>query len=876
MRRGSLPTPRATSEKREARQEEERPERKRHVASRHVIDATARPTTARGEELLLRRKGRAGPKYAVGPAAVIDATLKIRWADRGQTRIVDAEAIDASLTWHARDDATRIGRTRRRTVGGDDADEVLLAGIAHAGIVGDTQALDAALPRRTGLPGAGRLARPRDAHLSRCAGDLRTGVILTRVGNAHLTLRATLAHAGVVTTDPRRRLTALVSLARHAGTFLDTHAIDAALRVLACHARADLRDTVAVLTMAPARTGELPRTTRQQTLPLNASGAPGARRVLIDLAIAVIIFTIADLFARQRASLTDEHATNAACRPRFALAHVLPARLPLTFDVVIDDGVTIVILAVTKFRRASLAPLANQRTSLTSPHAGRALARVRPANQPLLREKFVGLTIAVVVFAVTDLPLRADPPGTAQRPARVRMLARDRPLLALAHIRATRRPSTRDPVIGQVIAVIVETITDLCLRAPRAHADQRPGDAEVRARVTHPHARSADRPRIHGMIVGDTVAVVIVPIANLRARALRALTNERAFDTDRMARLAYAHVRTTERRGDTVVDVPIAVVVLAVTDLRRPLQTTNATDRAIHALTRPWGTLADARAADPTKARDPIVDLAIAVIVFSVARLGDWPESAHTDLLALAVTSRHAAMTFARVRSTGLAHDIVYRAIAVIVSAIADLRRFPRTRRAGVMDRTRRVVHAVIQDALVGLAVAVVVFSIADLSPWPNSAAAAPPVAVRTEATSELTDTDTDPRRHITAAHVSNPRRARKARLNEAVDEGVAVVVDAIAELRCRPRAPLTDDVSIHARRNPSLAGADIRTTWHRTVVLIDQAVAVVVLPVANLCLGNAGGAALVDGAIAVVVETVVTNLSARSWSARRHAARAP
>jgi hypothetical protein len=176
--------------------------------------------------------------------------------------------------------------------------------------------------------------------------------------------------------------------------------------------------------------------------------------------------------------------------------------------------------------------------------------------------------------------------------------------------------------VDLAVAVIVLGVTRLGGRAELTEACQAPGDAPDLTRTARPERDAASRAQLGERLVDAPVTVVVGAVAGLVRSADRADARELPCLTDRAARGALRALPAgLSRVLGRVVDEPVAVVVEPVAALRawRALAVTDpcAAETGAHA----WATSARAGAADLACGGQRFIDAPITVIVEVVALL---------------------------------------------------------------------------------------------------------------------------------------------------------------------------------------------------------------------------------------------------------------
>ncbi len=348
---------------------------------------------------------------------------------------------------------------------------------------------------------------------------------------------------------------------------------------------------------------------------VRAADLPDLRQIaVVDAAVAVVVDAVAALGggsvgadagpalgarARQRSVVTRRcqapvARAGAACGrvPAEVLEHAVAARqVPaavLTRGGRVREGdlvgraVAVVVDAVTHLGLRVDAALADDGAVHASRHSGGARRRIEAAGLADAEGRLVHLTVAVVVDPVADLGARTDE-------ADALTAALLRALFALAvhaviEVGGLTRGHTqdgRDAVVDDAVAVVVDAVADLGLRAVRARAEA--AAREARAGLTHRLTREGARRgarAVHGgesaardghdALVDDAVAVVVAAVADLGGggdqadvvadRALVGLAV--AVVVRRVADLHRRAVRRVAARERVLVDLdPVAVVV---------------------------------------------------------------------------------------------------------------------------------------------------------------------------------------------------------------------------------------------------------------------------------------------------------------------------
>src|SRR5262249_15634157 len=152
-------------------------------------------------------------------------------------------------------------------------------------------------------------------------------------------------------------------------------------------------------------------------------------RPLVDLAVAVVVHTVAHLGRGRPAPHALHRAVDAVHDTHLAVADGGAARLAFAGDVVVDDAVAVVVDAVADLGRAACAAGADQAQRAHAlqrargAHAGAHVARRAHAGDVVVHR-----AVAVVVLAVADLRRGVDLAAALRRP----LDAHDLALLALA------------------------------------------------------------------------------------------------------------------------------------------------------------------------------------------------------------------------------------------------------------------------------------------------------------------------------------------------------------------------------------------------------------------------------------------------------------
>ena len=506
---------------------------------------------------------------------------------------------------------------------------------------------------------------------------------------------------------------------------------------------------------------------------------------------------------------------------------------------------------------------------------------------------FVGAAVAVIVEAIADL----GPSGTSNSgalggaggagcAADLHATA-EADALARAADRATVAPE--GAIVHGAITVVVEAVADLGASSAGRHgADRRAGlvrgvaDLHTGA-LADARATLADVAAVgpEGAVIDGTVAVVVDAIAGLGLRRLVGDTGVGARDAGGEALRAdagSAGVAGDAAARVAIVDGAVAVVVEAIAELggeREHLADAarEAADRAglnagaADAHARGRGHAVVAGAGDRSAGRI-FVGAAVAVVVEAIAALEARRPQRLADNAAGGADGgslRADALLTGGAERARLGVSVVYRAVAVVIDAVAELGR-ERKHLAHAAAEVARVaaLHAAAADAnagrcrntvvagagdriakviLVTKAVAIVVEAVADLFVWQQKRQA---LESRRGADRGALGTD---------AELAGGAERAAFRV-VVVDEAVAVVVEPIAELLIRNHvAHAAAILTERAGLNATLAEAHIQRRVAAVVAVAGQrvargifvldAVAVVVEAVADLGRGGEEGGAL-------------------------------
>jgi hypothetical protein len=544
--------------------------------------------------------GTGDARARIAAAGAGGAGLPVRTLD-ACTRIIDARAVDAALLESA------AHRRAARHAGAVAAELAFVAEEVRARI-GLADEVDAALP----FGAAGGVTIRRDAGTARA--DLVRGA----------------RHTGT-RIDAEARLADLPDVARHEIAGRDTDAVDAAERIgaLVVGAAVDAASVGARLTL-------------------------GAGRVVVDGAVAVVVFAVAGLGRHVAAG---------------------PARVAQVF---VDDPVAVVVLEVAQFVGRLLVRCADLHAALAGRNA--ACAVTHPPGAADLANPdhaIVDERVAVVVEAVADLGARRRQGNADDRPALARALtgAADARQVGLAGL------ADAEALVRRAVTVVVEAVADLVAR----HSD---GVALDGAVATHGPAVGADAasagvaPLIAlGVALVDLIVTVVVEaIAELGRRQAIGHALDIALDT--VGQTGGAGAAEPGCTGHAplrvvLVDLTIAVVVDGIADLgprHADLKTEQAAGAAVREARR-----ASARLAGITVLAGlgvVFVALAVAIVVPAVADLR--PGLAVADALHATVeTGGEAACALTRDARVALhaAARIAFvrRVVAVVVEPVADL-----------------------------------------------------------------------------------------------------------------------------------------------------------------------------------------------------------
>src|SRR5690606_18180133 len=238
------------------------------------------------------------------------------------------------------------------------------------------------------------------------------------------------------------------------------------------------------------------------------------------------------------------------------------------------------------------------------------------------------------------------------------------------------------------VAVVVEAVADLGDRAAPAGADEAAAGAGERALPALADVGAA-RAAATDVLVGARVAVVVEPVAGRGHRAPAARADERSADAARRAGDALADVAPVRDAATRIalVDVAVAVVVAPVARLGArpsPADAGEVTVDAGHGARRALADVAPARAG----ARYALVDDVVAVLVGAVAGLGARAHAADAGQRA-----RHARKHAGRARADvgptrcpAAGVSFVDVAVAVVVDPVAALGARPDLADAGAED----------------------------------------------------------------------------------------------------------------------------------------------------------------------------------------------
>ena len=434
-----------------------------------------------------------------------------------------------------------------------------------------------------------------------------------------------------------------------------------------------------------------------------ADGAGGVEVVeaVVDHAIAVVVEAIADLLEGRVGLGVAHHAptvgradSNAGLLASTGAGDTGCAQL---IEGLVDLSVTVVIQPVADLLtlRARLG-VADHAMPGRGAHAHTVTLAGAGADRTggsEVHEALVDAAIAVVVPVIADLVVRWARLGTADHVGAV--------FVARAHAGAgagtdaggARGVEAGEAVVDDAIAVVVEAIADLggggagldgaddlgAIFAAGAHA--------VALAVAH----AGDAHRAQGLeaFVHGAVAVVVHPVADLRARLTglgvtdHMVAGGGAHAYARAPADAGAHRAGPSETGEPIVDVAVAVVVEAVAELGLGIDRRGvADDRAtvLRADADP-GSLAGSDA-DPARGADvdvALIDCAVAVVVETIAPLGcgHAPRGIAGGRVAVGGAAQHAgALARAQAHQTGavsLGEVLVRLAVAVVVEAVAEI-----------------------------------------------------------------------------------------------------------------------------------------------------------------------------------------------------------
>jgi hypothetical protein len=569
------------------------------------------------------------------------------------------------------------------------------------------------------------------------------------------------------------------------------------------------------------------------------------RRVLVYLAIAVVVHPVADLDAGHDLIATSTPASaltalSSACAHAFSYGLEWTIVAAVSEERLIHLSVAVVVCAVTGLSRNTAAVatgvghafvdelVAVVVFSIACFHATVAL----DANA---LEAFVNAFVTIIVKVVTLLLARLTGSSTADRVRSVREADKLPDLLAGSHACAAV-VSEGESLVGFTVAVVVARVADLVRRCDDtglAHdiAVSTACGAAFRNALALPGLARLTKVKV---LVHAAVAVVVKVVALLRASVSGLRTADQLAvqtltppDCDALANALFADSSDSH----DVVDRAVAVVVHAITDLatreylvtraRAPCGTIGARLRSAaagpHVQSILRTVVAVTHLARGALAVDPLIRASVAVVVHVVTDLGQGSD-------------------FALTRAEG-----VRLARADATAACADIEGLIRTGVAGLGNRLVLIV-------LVNVAVAVVVQSVADLDRSLNLLQAHDLTTLAVPSTSGADAAQ------LGVARLSDAQLVRRSLVGLAI----AVVVLAIAALVRGLDVRDAHDFTVRASRHPGDADAEKHgVTRVLGEVLVDDAVAVVVVPVASIDLVARAVAAV--SSRAAVGQTAVT-----------------
>lgn len=342
--------------------------------------------------------------------------------------------------------------------------------------------------------------------------------------------------------------------------------------------------------------------------------------------------------------------------------------------------------------------------------------------------------------------------------------------------------------VDLTIAVVIDAVARFRGRENRLRTSDHSIGAIRRPHGARPGNSRRTRLTTSGIaIIGNAIAVVIETIADFRNGLHRGGTNERperaGLNPGSAKPGQWRHTRSAAA-GIAVVDHTVAIVVLIIAYLGRRCAWCARSGHTIHARLRRHATRADAA----RNGAETIVDGAVAVIVHVVA---DFElRCARYTCLRKTIDAIVDSLCALPRTATGLSQSIVLRPIAIVIETIAGFHR-------------RK-----------------------------HFARAAPPAAAHARLNA-----------FFAYADAVGPRRARITRLRRAfgtaaafvrfVDLPVAIFIKTIAlRSRRRPgRTRLRNSVGTRIHRDLT----DAQPARHRTESIVDLAVAILVLAIANI-----------------------------------------
>ena len=312
----------------------------------------------------------------------------------------------------------------------------------------------------------------------------------------------------------------------------------------------------------------------------------GVGDVIVDDIVAVVVDTVARLRLRgdggragQLAGLADHGGLRARAVEAVVAADSLTGELAVLGRVV-DDVVAVVVDAIAGLRhRVGLVRHAGEAAVQAVPGAGGAGAPLTGdgAVATATGVALVGRTAAVVVEAVADLRRGRFARDAGQRAVDAllgRGRADPREGIVAADVGTVDDEGVGARVlhgrfVREAVAVVVLPVADLRQRA-RLEADALLDAAEladVVAGIAEARVASVAGAEVGGLVVDETVAVVVDVVADLGLGLVELLAGRDARDAVELARLARAVVRRVALGAlQAVVDESVAVVVLTVAD----------------------------------------------------------------------------------------------------------------------------------------------------------------------------------------------------------------------------------------------------------------------------------------------------------------------